>query len=82
MALHRNESSALKTFKIIEEETFVKENDTLTRKRVTTYTQLSTEKGATLKSEFIFKGKGKHVKVSPPKGVHTQRSEIRFLVLK
>lgn len=42
MALHRNESSALKTLKIIEEETFVKENDTLTRKRVTTYTQLST----------------------------------------
>lgn len=81
MALHRNESSALKTLNFIEE-TFVKENDTLTRKRVTTYTQLSTEKGATLKSEFIFKGKGKHVKVSPPKGFHTQRSEIRFLVLK
>ena len=36
MALHRNESSALKTLKIIEEETCVKENDTLTRKRVTT----------------------------------------------
>ena len=41
---HGNEDSAEKIMNITEEETFVKENYTLTSKRVTACAQLSTEK--------------------------------------
>ena len=60
---------------ITEEETFVKENYTLSRERVTAYTQLSTEKRVSFKPEFIFKRKRKNINLSPPESVHTQRSE-------
>ena len=46
MPLHRHECSAQKAINIAGEETFVKENYTLSRERITTsYTQLSAGKG-------------------------------------
>ena len=73
MPLHRNESSTEKTMTLKNQPVYVKENHMLSRERVTVYTQLSTdseEKKPT--PEILFKGKGKRIKVNPPKGMNVQ----------
>ena len=44
MPLHRNESASQKTLSFIGETTFVKENYMLSRKRITVFTQVSSDK--------------------------------------
>ena len=66
MPLHRNESASQKTLSLKSEEVFVKENYMLSRERVTCFTQLE------LNPEFVFKGKGKWIHLTPSKGVHYQ----------
>ena len=75
MPLHRNESSNEKTlnFKGAAQTTYVKENHSLSRERITVMTSVSSGKQATApKLEFIFKGAGKRVKLDPPSGVTVQ----------
>ena len=60
-----HESSAEKTINITKKETFVKENYSLLKKRVTVYTELSIEKRVSLIPEFKeFKYLKKREKVS------------------
>ena len=72
MPLHRNESHSKKSMNIVNEDVFVKENYSLSRERATAYTQLTTEEGVSLKPEFVFKGQGTRVKVTPPEGSYAQ----------
>ena len=64
MLLHRNKSSQQKTFAFKGEDTSVKENYMLSRERVTVSTQVTNKESIKLDSEFVFKGKGTHTKVS------------------
>lgn len=75
MPLHRNESSSEKTlnYKGAAQTTFVKENHSLSRERITAMTSVTSEKQSSApKLEFVFKGAGKRVKLNPSKGVTTQ----------
>lgn len=75
MSLHRNESSNEKTlnFKGASQTTYVKENHSLSRERITAMTSLSSEQqSSAAKLEFVFKGAGKRVKLTPPPGVTVQ----------
>ena len=54
---------------------FVKENYMLSRERVTAFTQLTTENDISFKPEFIFKGKGKRVKLNPPEGARSMGAQ-------
>ena len=78
MPLHRNESSNEKTlnYKGAAQTTFVKENHSLSRERITAMTSVASQKQSTApKLEFVFKGTGKRVKLNPPKGL-TLMSDI------
>ena len=72
MPLHRNESHTNKTMSAKNQDVFVKENYSLSRERVTAFTQLSTEEGVSFKPEFVFKGKGVKIHLNPPAGVYAQ----------
>ena len=63
MPLHRNESSQQKTMAFKNEDAFVKENHSLSRERVTVFTQVSSTKDTSLKPEFVFKGQGTRTKI-------------------
>ena len=63
MPLHRNESSHQKTMAFKNEDAFVKENHSLSRERVTVFTQVSSTKNISLKPEFVFNGQGTRTKV-------------------
>ena len=58
MPPYRNESSQQKTMAFKNEDAFVKENHSLSRERVTVFTQVSSTKDISLKPEFVFKGQG------------------------
>ena len=73
MPLHRNVSSQQKTLNFKGEETFVKENHMLSLKRVTVYTQV-TSNSEFVTPEFIFKGKGTRTKVNVANDIHFQWS--------
>jgi hypothetical protein len=78
MPLHRNESSSSKTYamKGRNETTYVRENDKLSRERVTVMTAVASSTAIQQPGiEFVFKGKGKYVKVSPPPGCSVQWAE-------
>ena len=75
MPLHSNESSNEKTlnFKGAPQTTYVKENHSLSRERITAMTSLAS--GCPFSApelEFVFKGTGKRVKLNPPSGVTVQ----------
>ena len=57
MPLHRNESSTQKTLNIKGYETYVKENYSLSRERITAFTQISSDSAIVVKPEFVLKGK-------------------------
>lgn len=69
MPLHRNESASQKTLSIKGCDTYVKENYTLSRERVTAFTQASSDPSIVVKPEFVFKGKGTRTHLSPPDGI-------------
>ena len=66
MPLYRNQSSNEKTMNTVREETYVKENHTLSRERTTTMTIYSTNNDDKFNCEFLFKGMGKRAKATPP----------------
>ena len=76
MPLHRNESADKKTMTVKNQDTFVKENHTLSRERITVFTQASSDPSFAPLPEFVFKGKGPlnklKEKFDPPRGVHAQ----------
>ena len=63
MPLHRNETSQQKTMAFKNKDAFVKENHSLSRERVTVFTQVSSTKDISLKPEFVFKGQGPRTKI-------------------
>ena len=63
MPLRRNESSTQKTLNFTGLDTCVKENNSLSRERITVYTQVCSGPKVSLKPEFVFKGKGVRVKL-------------------
>ena len=67
--LHRNESAPQKTLNFTGRDTYVKENYNLSRERITVFTHLCSDPGVILKPEFLFKGKGTHTVLHPPKGI-------------
>ena len=73
MPLHRNESSQQKTMAFKNEDAFVKENHSLSRERVTVFTQVSSTKDISLKREFVFKGQETRTKLDAT-NVNYQRS--------
>ena len=68
MPLHRNESGSRKTMSFKNLDAYVKENYSLTRERATVYTQVSSDLTINLIPEFIFKGKGTHMKLNASNG--------------
>ena len=72
MPLHQNESSTQKTLNFTGLDTYVKENHSLSRERITVYTQVCSDLKVSLKPEFVFKGKGVRVKLNPPQDVKFQ----------
>ena len=74
MPLHRLESSISKTLSFTGSDCNVKEQYMHSRERVTAMTFMASSRDAPL-PEFIFKGKGKRVKLEPPKGVNFQWSD-------
>ena len=69
MPLHRNESASQKTLNIQGCDTYVKENYSLSRERVTAFTQASSDPSIKVLPEFVFKGKGTRTKLQPPAGI-------------
>ena len=69
MPHHRNESSTQKTLNIKGYETYVKENYSLSRERITAFTQVSSDPAIAVKPEFVFKGKGTSIKLNLPDGI-------------
>ena len=75
MPLHRNESSEQKTlnFKGASQSTYIKENHSLSRERITVMTSVASNKTASSPNlEFVFKGVGKRVKLNVPNNVSVQ----------
>ena len=72
MPLHRNESSTQKTLNFTGLDTYVKENYSLSRERITVYIQVCSDPKVSLKPEFVFKGKGVRVKLNLPQDVKFQ----------
>ena len=60
----------IKTLSFKGEDTFNKENYMLSRKRVAVLTQISSNKNIKLNPQFVFKGKGKRIKVAAPDRVN------------
>ena len=70
MPLHRNEIAVLKTLCFTGETTFIKENNMLSRERITVFTQVSSDKSNPLPlPEFVFKGKGTRIILNHPAGI-------------
>ena len=69
MPLHRNESASQKTLNIQGCDTYVKENYSLSRERVTAFTQASSDPSLKVFPEFVFKGKGTHTYLQPPASI-------------
>ena len=72
MPLHRNESSTQKTLNFTGLDTYVNENYSLSRERITVYTQVCSNPKISLKPEFVFKGKSVRDKLNPPQDVKFQ----------
>ena len=74
MPLQCNESFQQKTLSFKGDDTFVKENYMLSRKRITVFTQVSSQENIKLDPKFVFKGKGTQTKVAVADSVNYQRS--------
>ena len=74
MILHRNESSEPKTMNFKDHDAFVKENYSLSRERMTVFTQMASDSSINLMPEFVFKGQGIRVKVDVPESMKCQWS--------
>ena len=72
MPLHRNKSSSEKALSIIGYDVYVKENYSLSRERVTVFTQISSDPKVLVNPEFVFKGKGTRNVLNPPPGIKFQ----------
>ena len=72
MPLHRNDSTSQRTLNFTGLDTYVKENYSLARERVTVYTQVANDSSIKLLPEFVFKGKGTRTKVNAPENMHYQ----------
>ena len=70
MPLHRKKSSNKKTLNVTGMETYVKENYSLLRERITAFTQIPSDPNIKVKPEFVLKGKGTRTKVDPPDGIN------------
>ena len=74
MPLHRNESSGQKSLNF--SACFIKKNNHLSRERCTVMTIVtSSKKRSAPPVEFVFKGAGKRVTVSPPEKIQVQWAE-------
>ena len=51
---------------------YVKENYSLSRERITAFTQVSSDPNAVVRPEFVFKGKGTRTKLNSPEGIKYQ----------
>ena len=58
MLRHKNESASQKTLNIHGHDTYIKENYSLSRERVTPFTQASSDPSIKLLPDFVFKRKG------------------------
>ena len=72
MLLHRNDSTSQRTLNFTGLDTYVKENYSLARERVTVYTQVANDSSIKLLPEFVFKGKGTRTRVNAPENMHYQ----------
>ena len=72
MPLHRSKSASQRTLNFTRLDTYVKENYSLAREKVTVYTQVANDSLIKLLPEFVFKGKGTRTKVNAPKNMHYQ----------
>ena len=79
MPLHRNESASQKTLNIQGCDTYVKENYSLSRERVTAFTQASSDPSIKVLPEFVFRGKGTRTKLQPPPGIKYHWAPKGFL---
>ena len=65
----------MKTLNLKNEDVFVKENYSLTRERVSVFTQIASDANMKLPDEFVFKGAGKRVRLDPPENAYAQWAE-------
>ena len=72
MPLHRNESSSEKTLGITGYDTYVKKNYSLSRERVTVFTQVSSDPKVLVNPKFVCKGKGTRTALNPQPGIKFQ----------
>lgn len=73
MPLHRNEQGQERTLNVTGQNTYVKENASLSRERITVMTSASSQNSVPAPAlQFVFKGKGVRVKLQPPPGVTVQ----------
>ena len=72
MPFDRSESPSEKTLSITGYDTYVKENYSLSRERVTVFTQVSSDPKVLVNPELVFKGKGTRIVLSPPPGIKFQ----------
>ena len=56
--------------------TYITKNYNLSSKRATVFTQVSSDPTANFIPEFVVKGKGKWIKLNPPKEMKVQWSDI------
>ena len=69
MLRHKSESASQKTLNIHGYDTYIKENYSLSRERVTPFTQASSDPFIKLLPEFVFKRKGARNQFQSPDGV-------------
>ena len=64
-----NESASQKTLNITGFDTYVIENYSLSREKITAFTQVSSDSCVVVKAEFVFTGKGTRTKLNPLEGI-------------
>ena len=69
MPLHRNKSASQKTLNIQGCDTYLKGNYSLSRERVTAFTQASSNPSIKVFSKFVFKGKETSTHLQPPASI-------------
>ena len=72
MPLHRNEKASHKTLNIKGCETHVKENYSVSREKITAFTQVSSGPNVVVKPELVLKGKDTKLKLNPSEGIKYQ----------
>ena len=75
MGIKCTESRTQKTLSLKDYDTYVQENDMLSRERASVFTQVSTDPKCEMLPGFVFKGKGVRASVSPPENMIAQWAE-------